>query len=157
MTHNYQTTLTWEGNRGSGTSGYKSYDRDYSVEIDGKPTVKGSADPSFRGDPGKHNPEELFLASLSACHMLWYLHLCADHGITVVEYTDAATGEMKTEQNGSGRFTSVTLHPTVLIKKANNLKLAKEFHHKANEMCFIANSCNFPVLHEVTILAQKGM
>lgn len=155
MIHLYHTNLIWKGNRGSGTSGYTAYSRDYNIEIAGKPDISGSADPTFRGDPAKHNPEELFLASLSACHMLWYLHLCADHGIAVMDYTDTARGKMETKENGGGRFTSVTLQPIVLIMKSENRTLAAELHQKANEMCFIANSCNFPIEHKAKVRIKK--
>jgi len=153
--HHYNVTVTWTGNRGTGTAGYKSYGRDHSVEIIGKPVIKASADPAFRGDPAKHNPEELFLASLSSCHMLWYLHLCADRGITVLEYSDEAKGMMETDENGSGMFSSVTLNPHIVIAKNGYRTLASELHREANKMCFIANSCNFPVDHEVTIRVRN--
>lgn len=149
--HNYKTELSWTGNRGKGTVNYRSYDRSYTVSIDGKPDLQGSADPAFRGDPSKWNPEELFLASLSACHMLWYLHLCSDAGIRVKSYEDQATGVIEELDNGSGKFTGVTLYPQIAILNSDNLEKAGQLHKKANEMCFIANSCNFPVRHEPTL------
>lgn len=149
--HHYRTNITWSGNRGEGTVDYRSYDRSYIVSIDGKPALKGSADPGFRGDRKKYNPEELFLASLSACHMLWYLHHCADEGIRVLSYKDQAKGVMEEMENGSGRFTEVILHPGVTIKNTDNLEKALQLHRMANKMCFIANSCNFPVRHEPEI------
>ena len=151
--HHYQTKLNWTGNRGDGTADYRSYDRSYSVSIDGKPDLQGSADPAFRGDPSKWNPEELFLASLSACHMLWYLHLCSDEGIYVLSYKDQANGVMEEMTNGSGKFAEVTLHPEVTISDSGNLEKAGKLHKTANEMCFIANSCNFPVRHDATLKA----
>ncbi|WP_340105958.1 OsmC family protein [Rhodohalobacter sp. 8-1] len=147
--HQYKTDLKWTGNRGNGTAGYRSYDRSYSVMINGKPTLEGSADPAFRGDVSKWNPEELFLASLTACHMLWYLHLCADEEIHVMSYKDQASGVMEEMDNGSGKFAEVVLHPQVTITHTVNLDKAEKLHQRANEMCFIANSCNFPVRHEV--------
>ena len=151
--HQYQTKLNWTGNRGEGTADYRSYDRSYSVSIAGKPDLQGSADPAFRGDPSKWNPEELFLASLSACHMLWYLHLCSDEGIHVLSYKDQANGVMEEMKNGSGKFAEVTLHPEVTISDSVNLEKAGQLHKMANEMCFIANSCNFPVRHDATLKA----
>jgi organic hydroperoxide reductase OsmC/OhrA len=155
--HYYKATVTWTGNCGTGTAGYKSYGRDHSVEITGKPVIRASADPAFRGDPAKHNPEDLFLASLSSCHMLWYLHLCADRGIAVLEYSDEATGVMETDENGSGRFSSVTLNPNIVIAKNAYRALASDLHQEANKMCFIANSCNFPVHHKVTIRVRSSL
>lgn len=145
--HHYTLELNWTGNLGKGTQNYRSYERSYSISIDGKATLHGSSDPSFRGDQSKYNPEELFLMSISSCHMLWYLHLCAEAGIVVTSYTDHATGEMEENSAGSGKFTSVILHPVVKITNHEQQDKANELHKKANEMCFIANSCNFPILH----------
>ena len=149
--HHYSSQLNWTGNRGEGTVDYRSYDRSYTVSNNGKPDIQGSADPVFRGDHSKWNPEELFIASLSACHMLWYLHLCADEGIRVLAYRDQAKGVMEERENGRGKFAEVVLHPNVIISDPDNLGKAKQLHHQANEMCFIANSCNFPVRHEAEI------
>lgn len=144
--HFYNLTLKWTGNNGEGTAGYRSYERSYSVLIDGKQDILGSSDPAFRGDKAKHNPEELLLASLSSCHMLWFLHLCSDNGIIVADYTDNPVGTMEETPNGSGKFTEVVLNPVVTIVKGSTDRLA-ELHHEANKLCFIANSVNFPVKH----------
>lgn len=146
-THSYQATIEWTGNLGEGTSGYKSYDRSHSIKVKGKATIETSSDPSFRGDPTKHNPEELFLSSLSSCHMLWFLHLCSVEGVVVTEYTDQAEGIMQEEKNGRGKFTEVILNPNVIISEERMATKLDSIHQKANEMCFIANSCNFPVKH----------
>ncbi len=145
--HNYQATIEWTGNLGQGTSGYKSYERSHSVKINGKEEIEASSDPSFRGDPSKHNPEELFLASLSSCHMLWFLHLCSVEGVVVVDYRDHATGIMLEEKDGRGRFKEVMLNPEVKVTEERMATKLDSIHHKANKMCFIANSCNFPVRH----------
>lgn len=147
-THHYSTQLQWTGNRGSGTKSYTSYTRDYNIQTEGKPVVLGSSDPAFRGDSSRYNPEEMLLASLSSCHMLWYLHLCSEAGVIVTAYKDNAIGEMEETLNGSGRFVKVILRPVVTVQEESMLNKANELHQKANEMCFIANSCNFPVLHE---------
>lgn len=147
-THNYSTRIEWTGNEGQGTLNYKSYNRNHKISIDGKYSeINGSSDPSFLGDKTRYNPEDLFLSSLSACHMLWYLHLCAVHNIIVTEYYDNATGIMEESKNGSGKFVEVTLNPTVKITDPNRIEQANELHEKANEMCFIANSCNFEIQH----------
>ena len=149
-THNYQLTLKWTGNRGTGTSGYTDYDRDYFITGENKAEIRGSSDPAFRGDKNKYNPEELLIASLSSCHMLWYLHLCAEAGVIVTQYTDNASGIMTETPNGGGQFSEVTLYPVVTVSQKSMIAKANELHKKANELCFIANSVNFPVKHEVT-------
>ena len=149
--HLYQLTLQWTGNNGQGTSNYTVYDRSYEIEVPGKPIILGSSDPAFRGDQTKYNPEELLIASLSSCHMLWYLHLCADAGIVVISYCDRAIGKMCETKDGSGRFTEVVLKPEITITAESNLEQAKQLDHKAHELCFIANSVNFPVLCQPSI------
>ena len=145
--HHYQLTVKWTGNSGKGTSDYKSFQRSHIIMVNNKPDILGSSDPAFRGDRSKHNPEELLVASLSACHMLWYLHLCAESGIVVTDYIDQATGTMFETLNGGGRFKEVTLNPIVVVEYPSMISLAIELHKRANELCFIANSVNFPVLH----------
>ncbi len=144
--HTYRTTIKWTGNSGQGTVDYRSYERSHSVIVDGKQEILCSSDSAFRGDKSKHNPEELFLASISSCHMLWYLHLCADAGVVVVDYTDNATGTL--EESDRGHFTEVTLHPAVVVKEQSMVDKALSLHKEANQRCFIANSCNFPVRHK---------
>jgi organic hydroperoxide reductase OsmC/OhrA len=146
--HNYEIRVEWTGNEGNGTLNYKSYNRNHKIISDGKYNeINGSSDPSFLGDKTKYNPEDLFLSSLSACHMLCYLHLCSVHKIIVTEYLDNATGIMDETENGSGKFTEVTLNPKVKITDINRIEKANELHQEANEMCFIANSCNFKIGH----------
>ncbi|MEO5944379.1 MAG: OsmC family protein [Ferruginibacter sp.] len=151
--HHYNARIVWTGNSRDGTKNYRSYQRSHQVSVQNKPIIEASSDPSFLGDASKYNPEELFLASLSSCHMLWYLHLCADSGITVVEYVDDATGTMEENENG-GRFTEVILHPQVTITDSDKINAANELHHKAHQYCYIANSCNFPVKHLPVCIAQ---
>lgn len=147
--HHYQVGLEWTGNTGVGTLNYRGYKRDHTVNIPGKShEIMGSSDPSFLGDATRYNPEELFLASISNCHMLWYLHLCSVHKVIVTHYTDTAEGVMQENKEGSGRFTEVTLHPHVLVQEKNMVKKANELHEEANRMCFIANSCNFSIAHQ---------
>lgn len=150
--HEYDITIKWTGNRGHGTFDSRLYGREHRILISGKPELLGSSDPAFRGDRSRHNPEELLLASLSACHMLWYLDLCAGEGVVVVEYTDRATAVMEEDINRSGRFTEATLRPVVTVSEASMVEKARALHAKANSMCFIANSVNFPVKHNANIL-----
>lgn len=152
--HHYNAKINWTGNLGKGTKNYKVYKRDYTIIIDGKSQdILGSSDPAFLGDASRHNPEDLFLASVSSCHMLWYLHLCAVNNIIVTKYTDNAIGSMEETKNGSGKFTSITLQPTIIITNKNNIEKAEELHLEANKMCFIANSLNFKIGHKAIISA----
>lgn len=146
--HHYSLTIKWTGNTGSGTSDYRSYERSHTIFTENKVNIEGSSDPTFRGDKTKHNPEELFLSSIASCHMLWYLHLCAAAGIVVLDYCDEAKGIMRETENGGGQFCSVTLHPKVVVSKIDMIEKANALHAEANKLCFIANSCNFPIHHE---------
>jgi organic hydroperoxide reductase OsmC/OhrA len=146
--HVYKSTVTWTGNKGTGTGDYRSYDRSHTISIDGKPDILSSSDAVFRGEKNKHNPEDLMVAALSGCHMLWYLHLCADNGVVVTHYSDHATGTMDENKDGSGQFSEVTLHPKVVVTEASMIDKANALHQKAHKMCFIARSVNFPVLHK---------
>lgn len=150
-THTYETELNWTGNTGEGTKSYATYERLYEIRGEGKPTLEGSSDPSFRGDPTKYNPEEMLLMSLSSCHMLWYLHLCSINKIVIEGYNDLAEGVMNENSDGSGQFKEVTLRPKVTIS-SGDLAKAEELHHEANRLCFVARSVNFPVKHEGVIL-----
>jgi organic hydroperoxide reductase OsmC/OhrA len=147
-THQYNTLLCWTGNTGKGTENYRAYERAYTVAINGKPELAGSSDPAFRGDPARYNPEEMLVAALSACHMLSFLHFCSASGVIVESYTDTATGTMEETKEGNGRFTEVILRPKVVVKEFSMVEKANALHDKAHQYCFIANSCNFPVLHQ---------
>ena len=150
--HRYAVSVTWTGNLGSGTSGYRDYSRDYEIGAEAKPIILGSSDPAFRGDRSRWNPEELLVASLSACHKLWYLHLAAEAGIVVTAYVDRAEGVMETSSGGSGRFTSVVLRPIVTVAAGSDFDLARALHKVAHEKCFIANSVSFPIECEPQIV-----
>ncbi|MBL7811237.1 MAG: OsmC family protein [Bacteroidetes bacterium] len=146
-THSYTSQITWTGNRGTGTSRYDAYDRSHLWEVEGKQPVQCSSDTPFRGDGSLHNPEDMLLASLSSCHMLWYLHLCADAGIVVTYYQDRASGDMTEVPGGGGYFEKVILHPVVTITDPGRIADALALHDAAHSKCFIANSVKFPVLH----------
>ncbi len=149
--HNYTLSVKWTGNRGQGTIDYKAYDRYYTVSAENKVDILACSDVPFLGDKTKHSPEDFLLTSLSSCHMLWYLHICADAGIVVVDYVDNPTGILVQDETGGGKFTEVSLNPIVTITDASKMDLANELHKKANEKCFIANSVNFKVKHNSTI------
>jgi len=149
--HNYSIRVTWTGDLGAGTLSYRAYKRDHEISATGKSPILASSDPAFRGDPSRYNPEELLVASLSACHMLWYLHLCADAGLVVRDYFDEAGGTMVETEDGGGRFIAVTLRPRVRVAAGASKELATKLHEKAHHLCFIANSVNFPVTCEAVI------
>lgn len=151
--HNYSVKVDWTGNRGTGTSDYRSYERSHDISMEGKAVIAASSDPAFRGDKTKYNPEEFLLSALSSCHLLSYLHVCVVNGVVVVEYQDNATGIMEETPDGGGHFTEVTLHPKVKVQDASMIDKAIELHHQASKLCFIANSVNFPVHHEPMVSA----
>jgi organic hydroperoxide reductase OsmC/OhrA len=143
--HTYEVQVRWTGNQGEGTKTYGSYRRDHTIVSAGKPEIPGSSDPAFRGDRSRYNPEELLVASLSSCHMLWYLHLCSVNRIVVFEYHDSAEGVMQENADGSGQFVRVTLKPAIKVAKGSDLSKSRSLHEEAHRLCFIARSVNFPV------------
>ena len=153
MDHHYELALSWQGNRGTGTSGYRDYSRDVLLRADGKPDLLGSADRPFRGDPSRWNPEDLLVAALSQCHLLSYLHMAVTHGVVVTAYDDRPVGTMAQEGVG-GRFTRVLLRPRVTIADPGQVELATRIHADASGACFIASSVNFPVDHEPEVVAR---
>jgi organic hydroperoxide reductase OsmC/OhrA len=153
--HRYQTVVNWVGNLGSGTSSYQAYSRNHEIAAAHKPVIPGSSDPLFRGDRSRWNPEELLVASLSACHKLWYLHLAAENGVVVTAYTDRAEGFMAEQSDGSGRFVRVVLRPRVTVVAGAAMDRAGALHGVAHEKCFIANSVNFPVICEPEIVQAE--
>ncbi|MGI9483038.1 MAG: OsmC family protein [Hyphomicrobiales bacterium] len=152
--HSYTATVEWTGNKGSGTEGYRDYARSHDIVIEEKRVIAGSSDAAFMGDAGKHNPEDMLVASASACHMLWYLHLCSDNNIIVTAYRDCAVGDMDMNKNGSGQFSRIVLHPNVTVKDGCDIELATSLHEKAHKMCFIARSLNFPVENKPEITSE---
>ena len=146
--HHYTLSITWTGNLGTGTSAYRAYSRNHEVQSKGKPIVPGSSDPSFRGDPARYNPEELFVSTLSSCHMLWVLHLCSVNKITVVAYEDHPEGIMVENKDGSGHFEEVVLKPKVSILEADKAEMLDDIHHQAHALCFIAASVKCDVRTE---------
>jgi organic hydroperoxide reductase OsmC/OhrA len=143
-THTYRTSLQWSDEGGEGTKNYRSYSRNHIIAAEGKPLIAASSDPTFRGDASRYNPEELLVASLSSCHMLWYLHLCSTNGIVVTDYRDRAVGTMEETADGGGHFVRVALRPSVKISAGDPAR-ALELHREAHRLCFIARSVNFPV------------
>ena len=147
--HRYQVNITWTGNTGPGTSSYRSYERKHEISVDARDsTIPGSSERLFRGDATRWNPEELLVASISACHQLWYLHLCARAGIIVLGYSDDASGVMVEQPDGAGQFESVTLRPHARLARGADEQVARALHHEAAKMCFIARSVSFRVDHE---------
>lgn len=153
--HTYNVSVRWIGNEGEGTRNYTSYSRDHEIHGPGKPLIPGSSDPSFRGNSARWNPEEMLVAALSACHKLWYLHLCSQADVIVLEYRDDATGTMRETEDGGGHFVNVTLHPRVIISAESDSAVAERLHRDVPPKCFIAQSVNFPVEHRPLIVKQE--
>jgi len=163
LLHQYDLTVEWTGAGESGTTSYTSYERDHVVRVDGKPDLLGSSDTAFRGDPARHTPEDLLVAALAQCHMLWFLHVAATEGVVVTGYTDRAQGTMRVESGGAGQFTDVVLHPHVLVRGGTTTSgtpvddaLLAQLHATAHERCFIARSVSFPVHFEPTLRVEQG-
>lgn len=154
--HDYKARLVWDGNLGDGTSTYTGYGRKYHVQFDGKPDLPGGADPIFRGDADVYNPEDLFVASLSSCHLLTYLALCPRSKISVIAYEDSASGTLVLRPDGGGSFESVTLRPSVTIAAGGDEKRAMELHDTAHGLCFIAASVSVPVHLEPRITVDQA-
>lgn len=154
-THEFTANIDWTGNRGQGTVAYRAYDRTWNLAVPGKPVIACSNDPNLGGDPGKYNPEDLLIASLSSCHMLWYLHLCAVNGVVVTGYRDAAWGSMVMHKDGSGEFVRVVLRPSIVIAPGSDPGRAEALHSEAHKFCFIARSVNFPVDCEPQIRVEE--
>jgi len=148
--HDYTARVEWTGNRGDGTRSYRGYDRTWDIATPGKPVIHCSNDPLLGGDHNLPNPEDLLLASLSACHMLWYLHLASVAGIVVLSYQDNPIGVGETNPDGAGRFLGATLKPHIVIEAGADLAEAEAIHHRVHQYCFIARSVNFPVRYEAT-------
>ena len=153
-THEYTACVTWTGNRGQGTAIYKGYDRSWNIETAGKPVVHCSNDPLLGGDPTLHNPEDLLISALSACHMLWYLHLASDADIAVQAYTDDPVAVGETLSDGASRFLSATLRPRITVPAGTDLQVADALHHEIHKTCFIARSVNFPVKFDARYRVQ---
>ncbi len=151
-THRYQTSVQWAAD-GEGTKSYRTYSRNFAITAEAKPDIQGSSDPVFHGDSTRYNPEELLVASLSSCHMLWYLHLCSVNGIKVLDYRDGATGTME-EGDGSGHFVKAELRPKITIARGGDSARALALHEEAHRLCFIARSVNFPVDVEAEIAEE---
>lgn len=151
-THDFSNRIVWTGNRGTGTSAYKAYDRTWDMALPGKDILHCSNDPMLGGDPSKYNPEDMLIAALSSCHMLWYLHLCSVAGVTVTSYQDNPVGIGESEPDGTGRFVEAILKPVIHITLDSDREKARQLHDEIHKHCFIARSVNFPVRHDIKIV-----
>jgi organic hydroperoxide reductase OsmC/OhrA len=149
--HRYTVTVEWTGNRGEGTASYRSYDRDHEVSAEHTPSISGSSDPAFRGNPSRWNPEQLLVASAAQCHLLSYLHHAATNDVVVTDYVDHPTAVLTEDDAGGGRFTEIVLHPLVTVADAAMVETAQRLHHDANRTCFVASTLNLPVTHDAHI------
>jgi len=147
MKHLFKAEVKWTLNQIQEDSTKRFYSKSHKIVIEGKPVLNVSAAKAFKGDPELYNPEDLLLSSLVSCHMMSYLYVCSQNGIEVLKYSDNAEATLEVAPDGSGRFTEVRLHPKVTIANPDKIQEALDLHTKANQLCFIANSCNFPVLH----------
>ncbi|SIO18112.1 OsmC family protein [Agromyces cerinus] len=155
--HRYELEVEWQGDRGTGTSGYRDYGRQHVVRTPGKlHDIAGSSDRTFHGDRERWNPEELLLAALSECHMLSYLHVATNHGVVVRGYTDRPVGLMREDGKGGGAFVEAVLRPQVEVADASMLELAGALHAEASAKCFIAASVAFPVRHEPVVVVAAS-
>lgn len=152
--HQYTSAIQWTGNRGEGTVNYRGYDRTWDIVIPGKSPVHCSNDPLLGGDPTRMNPEDLLLSSLSACHMLWYLHYASDAGIIVTDYQDTPVAFGEIEANGAGRFTSAVLRPRITVRPGTDIIMANALHKQIHAVCFISRSLNFPVSYEADFICK---
>jgi organic hydroperoxide reductase OsmC/OhrA len=143
-THVYRTTVQWTGNLGTGTREYGGYSRDHTIQAGGRPPILATSGLSPRSDPRRYSPDDLVVAALSSCHMLWYLHLCAEAGVVVTAYRDDAEGVLQVDADGGGRLIEATLRPRVVVS-SGSLETAARLHAEAHRKCFVANSVNFPV------------
>jgi len=150
LKHLFKTQLNWTSNQKQEDSTKRFYSKSHQIKIEGKPVLDVSAAKAFKGDPELYNPEDLLLSSLVSCHMMSYLYVCSQNGIEVLEYSDNAEATLEVSPDGSGRFTEVRLNPKIKISNPDKIELALNLHFKANQLCFIANSCNFPVLHNAS-------
>lgn len=150
MKHLFKAALNWTSQQNQNKSFERFYSKSHQIKIEGKPVLDVSAAKAFKGDPSLYNPEDLLLSSLVSCHMISYLYVCSQNEIEVLEYSDNAEATLEVNPDGSGRFVEIKLYPKVKISNPNQIELALDLHFKANQLCFIANSCNFPVLHEAS-------
>ena len=155
--HEYTARVVWTGNLGQGTRHYRGYNRSWNIETPGKPVVHCSNDPLLGGDPALHNPEDLLINALSACHMLWYLHLASDAGVVVMQYTDNPIAIGETDKTGASRFLHASLQPVIHVTAGTDLDRADALHGEIHKTCFIARSVNFPVEIKARyrVLAQR--
>ncbi|MEO0327140.1 MAG: OsmC family protein [Pseudomonadota bacterium] len=146
--HEFPSRIRWTGNQGMGTSSYTAYQRTWDMCLDGKEVLSCSNDPMLGGDPSKYNPEDILIAALSSCHMLWYLHLCSQADVTVLAYEDNPVGIGNSEPSGKGHFVEAVLRPSITITPDSDREKAISLHDEIHKYCFIARSVNFPVRFE---------
>ena len=145
-THRYATTVEWSGSTGSG---YRQYDRTHTVTPEGASPLLLSADPAFRGDSRRANPEQLLLAAASSCQLLSFLAETALAGIDVVRYRDEATASMPDDASPV-RLSVITLRPVIAVRGADP-ETVRRLVREAHRQCYIANSLTTPVEIEATV------
>ena len=154
MNHLFKVALNWMKKDNISSSSTRIYTKSHHISIEGKPDLEVSAAKAFKGDPNLYNPEDLLLSSLTSCHMMSYLYCCMQYKIEVISYQDHSEATLQVNPDGSGKIVKVDLFPEIIISDSSQIELALSLHKKANELCFIANSCNFPVYHHAKCSAK---
>lgn len=154
MNHLFKVALNWMKKDNISSSLSRIYTKSHHISIEGKPDLEVSAAKAFKGDPNLYNPEDLLLSSLTSCHMMSYLYCCMQYKIEVISYQDHSEATLQVNPDGSGKIVKVDLFPDIIISDSSQIELAISLHKKANELCFIANSCNFPVYHHAKCSAK---
>lgn len=148
----FKLKTKWFSKKGESTLSAKTYSRNHTITIKGKSEpLKVSSAKIFKGDAALYNPEDLLLSALSSCHMMSYFYVCSQNGIEVLSYEDNAEGFLEVDKNGKGQFVKVVLKPKIVVSKTEMIALAESLHQQASELCFIANSCNFPIEHQCKV------
>lgn len=150
--HSFKAHLSWQKHPQAGDINLRRQLKNHTVQIEGKETLHLSAAKAFKGDSNLLNPEDLLLSSLMSCHMLSYLYVCGQHQIEVVNYEDSAEAFLEVYEDGSGKIVKVILNPIVGLKDASQAEIAMSLHGEARKLCFIANSCNFEMVHQPKVV-----
>jgi organic hydroperoxide reductase OsmC/OhrA len=150
----HHATIAWE--RAGRDFDYESYSRNHTWDFECGTEVVASAASAFRGDPGKVNPEDAYVAALSSCHMLTFLAIAARTGIVVERYYDAAVGYLERNEDGKLAMTRVVLRPEVTFQAPVPASDLAQMHERAHEDCFIASSVRTLVTVEIVRPVEAG-
>ncbi|MHC5202267.1 OsmC family protein [Myroides sp. LJL119] len=152
--YEFYANLSWPISHDTGSEKGKQI-KNHLIEISGKSDLQISAAKEFKGDPFLHNPEDLLLSSLMSCHMMSYLYACKQNNLVIDSYQDSGKATLELHLDGSGKIIQVDLYPRVVVQRSNEIDLAQELHKTASKLCFIGNSCNFPIYCHPTVVSKK--